>query len=273
MHPIDPVDAEKWNQDGWGIFSTVQAFDGPRRKENLTKIRAWAVDIDAGTKREQMVRIERTPLVPSSIVETKNGYHVYFYAEDGVRPQYYRALVDRMVAFFKGDRNATDVARVLRVPGFYHLKDPADPFLVRHVHGPDKDVVYSERQMWNAFPASWEEKKKRLMHNRSRSQAPGTADDFWEAVYNLDCIDALEKLSGTGYVGGERFSFRSVGGGRRHNIIVDGKGTSCWIDEDGRIGSKDKGGPTVVQWLHWYGTPIRECVRIVKEMYPELEQR
>ena len=41
--------AIEWNRKGWGIFWTVNDFDGPRRIVNLRTFNAWAVDIDDGT--------------------------------------------------------------------------------------------------------------------------------------------------------------------------------------------------------------------------------
>lgn len=273
MYPIAPQEAAKWNAQGFGVFSTVQTFRGRRRIENLDRIRAWAIDLDDGTKEQQRRRIARSPLIPSSIVETKSGYHVYWYAL-GAHKAFYRALLDRLVAFFGADSNARDLARVLRVPGFLHLKEPDDPFLVRHAYGPFRSRLYAERQMFRFFPAVPGEAKERHEEQRREYVRRGDegGDNFWESVYNLDCMDALERLSGTGYVGGERYTFKPVSGGRRHNIFVDGKSSPCWIDESGHIGSPSKGGPTVIQWLHWFGTPKSECVRIVKTLYPELAE-
>lgn len=271
MQPIPRAEAPSWNQRGYGIFATVQRFRGPRRIANLERIRAWAIDLDAGEKAEQRERLLAAPLLPSSIVETKSGYHAYWYAAPGARQEYYRPLLDRLVHFFGADRNARDLARVLRVPGYLHLKNPDEPFLVRHAYGPIRDRSYTERQMWAAFPPAPSDDRTRHGAQR-RDYVDRGGDGFWDRVYNLDCRDALERLSGTGYVGGERYTFRPVAGGQRRNIFVDGKSSPCWIDGSGRIGSPSGGGPTVVQWLAWFGTPKRECVRIVKELYPDLAE-
>lgn len=269
MTEVTREDAASWNAKGFGIFWTVQKFNGARRIENLSRIRAWAVDLDEGTKEEQVARLHRSPIIPSAVAETKSGYHAYWYAEDA-RKETYRPLLDSMVAFFGADKNARDLARVLRVPGFYHLKDPENPFLVHWVYGPHPERRYTERVMLRDFrPAETEGLKK---HREQKRYSEAGSDDFWERVYNLDCMDALERLSGTGYVGGEKYTFRPVAGGRRFNIFVDGKSSPCWIDESGRIGSPSNGGPTVYSWLSWFGTPPRECVRIIKELYPELER-
>lgn len=272
MLELDPADASTWNARGWGIFKTVQEFRGARRKENLERINAWAIDIDTGDKADQRKRIKRTKLNPSAVVETKNGHHVYWFAE-GARAEHYRFLLDRLVAYFDADKNARDVARVLRVPGYLHQKDPANPFLVDYVYGPREEAIYLERDIARAFPPSPEEKVERTRHQAQRAEYKGRdGDDFWERVYNLDCVDGLSRLSGHGAVNGERFTFRRCANGN-HNILADKKGTSCWIDGAGRIGSKTNGGPTLYQWLRWYGNSPSECARVLKEIYPHLEER
>ena len=270
MTLVKPSEAHGWNERGYGIFATINLFDGPRRIEHCIRIRSWSIDTDDGTKTEQRRRIEAAPLIPSSIVETKRGYHCHWYAEDG-RKEFYRPLVSRMVAFFGADRNARDVARVLRVPGYMHMKNPNDPFLVKRVYGPYKLRRYTERQMFRAFPPIMDAPRKKHRAQR-RSYVSPQGDSFWDRVYNLDQMEGLRRLSGTTYVNGENYEFRPVAGGSRHNIWVDDKSTSCWIDRQGRIGSHDHGGPTIVQWLAWFGRPKRECVEIVKELFPEIEQ-
>jgi hypothetical protein len=73
-------------------------------------------------------------------------------------------------------------------------------------------------------------------------------------------------------VNGERFTFKRCARGT-HNILVDGKGTSCWVDDSGRIGSNKGGGPTLYQWLRFYGNSPKECTRVLKETFPHLEDR
>jgi hypothetical protein len=263
---IDPIAAHEWNEIGWGIFWTVNEFSGPRKAENLVRINAWAVDMDEGTKAEQLERIRRG-LVPSLVVETSRGFHVYWNAKDG-KPETYSSIVsDRLLPFYGADPKAKDLARILRVPGFKHMKDPEKPFLIRAVF--TKNVAYSEAEMLHFYPvpksaqAEVEQKRELRMLLGSRS------DDLWERVWSMDCEEALHRLSGSRWVNGEVFSFRRVSNGN-HNIYVNGKSTSCWIDQNQRIGSLDKGGPTVFNWLRWYGYSNAEVYQIMREVFPEV---
>lgn len=265
-------EARAWNtpERGFGVFGTVNEFDGPRRKEHLRRIVSWAVDIDDGTKDEQRRSLMAAPLVPTLIVETKRGYQVYWLATDA-KPEHWNAIVlERLVPRFGADRNARDLCRILRVPGFLHLKDPADPFLVRTVW--QHPVKYTEAQMARAFrwvPAI--EHHVAEQRQESRVHLDNTGDDFWAAVAALDCHEALQRFSGSPLCGGEHFTFRRVSNGNL-NIFCDGRGTSCWVDASGKIGSLDKGGPFITSWLRWYGNDWRTVIEAVKAAYPHLAE-
>ena len=259
-------DCAEFNTRGFGIFHTVNTFDGPRRIENLVSIRAWAVDIDEGDKASQRRRIEAAPLMPSTVVESKNGYHAYWKAKDA-RPEHYSTIVSRVVESVGGDRNARDLARVLRTPGFWHMKDPSHPFMVQVVHR--SEAVYTEQQMAVRFPPCEDERRKADPKPAQRQPVSVTGDDFWERVYDLDCAEALRRLSGHPIVSGDEFDLKRQRNGNQ-NIIVNGKSTSCWIDRAGRIGSRDRGGPTIAQWIRWYGHSYADAARVIRELFPEV---
>lgn len=263
-HRIDRPEAETWNRLGWGIFHTVNAFRGPRRAECLAAINSWAVDIDGGTKAAQLALIKKSPIFPSLVVETKSGYHVYWHAKDATAQNYEAIVSDRLIPYFKADPRAKDVSRLFRVPGFYHCKDPSNRFLVKVSFW--NDCTYTETDMFYAFRLSANDKKLEQKKQELRREC---GDSLWERIYNLDCVEALTRLSGTMYVGGEAYTFKPVTSGNL-NIYVNGKSTSCFIDRHRRIGSAAKGGPTVYCWLKWFGWSNKETVKIIKEVFPEL---
>jgi hypothetical protein len=260
-------------RDCRGVFWTVNEFNGPRRKECLRRIRAWAVDIDDGTKAAQHANLHSSPLVPSLIVETKRGYQAYWNAADGQAEHWNAIVLERLVPRFGADRNARDLCRILRAPGFLHLKDPADPFRVRVVW--EHRVTYTERQIGEAFP--WVCSTQHHVDEARaevRAAIPGAApsgDEFWQAVASLDCREALERFSGSPLCRGEHFTFRRVSSGNL-NIFCDGKGTSCWVDASGKIGSSDKGGPFISSWLRWYGNDWPTVIAALKAAYPHLAE-
>ena len=268
-----PAEAKRFNDDEHcqGIFATVNAFTGTvRRKEFLERICAWPIDIDEGSKAEQQAKLQASPLVPSLIVETKRGFQAYWLARDG-KPEHWNAIVlERLVPHFGADKNARDLCRILRVPGYWHFKDPSDPFLIRTAW--EHQVVYTERQMGEAF--RWVPDPKAHVEARAevkRETSTDHGEDFWAAISAIDCRDALERLSGSGYVGGEQFTFRRCSNGNL-NILVDGKGTSCWIDASGKIGSSDKGGPLITNWLRWYRLDWKTALEAVMSVYPHIRE-
>lgn len=274
MHDSDPErrgatrinrrDAQSWNEKGFGVFQTVNYFRGPRVKANLLAINAWAVDIDTGTKSEQAKKIEQG-LRPTMVVETKRGFQVYWKAKNASERHWKAIVWDRLVPFYGADKNAKDLCRILRVPGFNHLKDPANPFPVRQVAY--RHVEYSEIEMIRFYP----DQRAKERHKKALKQAP-MEGSFWDRVWRLNCEYALSKLSGTSHVSGETYEFRQNSNGNR-NILVNGKSTSCWIDQDGRIGSLDEGGPTIAQWLNWFHKDYKRVVEIIKQEFPECQEQ
>lgn len=278
--PVAADQAKLWNtpEKGFGIFLTVNNFDGPRRKENLRRINAWAIDMDEGAKDEQAEKLRKSPLVPSVIVETKRGFQAYWCAKDGQAEHWNALVLERLVPHFGSDKNARDLCRLLRAPGFLHLKDPSDPFKIRVVW--KLEVSYTERQLAEAFAWSPNLAEHKRAHDAvqrtEKAKAPrpsspdaGMSESIWEAIWQLNARDTLERLSGHWSVGGEMYSFRMNSNGKM-NLFVNGKGTSCFLDGDGHIGSLSGGGPTPAQWLKWYGHDWKRVIEILKEVHPHL---
>lgn len=161
--PINKEDAWKFNNDGYGIFFAIQHYKQHRRKaEDVDYIRCFAIDIDSKTqtKDEMRRKIIASPILPSLVVESKNGYHVYWILKkeswikvDSSKDDAYKYkefLKSRIAPVFDADRNACDITRILRMPGFYHLKDQKDPFLVNDTLNTGK--LYSLDDIKKAFP-------------------------------------------------------------------------------------------------------------------------
>ena len=143
-------EAARWNTPelGFGIFATVNSFDGPRRKEHLRRINAWAIDIVTGSKEQMQRRLEASPLVPSLVVETRRGFQAWWGAKDGQAEHWNAVVVERLVPFFgAADVDAGDICRMLRVPGSWSFDGL--PFRCRAVW--KHDVGYTERQLAQAF--------------------------------------------------------------------------------------------------------------------------
>ena len=258
-------EAKQWNEKGYGIFQTINYFHLDRKKTSLVATNAWAVDMDEGTKEEQMKKI-RSGLIPTMIIESKRGYQVWWRAKNGTDTNWKSIVWDRLVPFYGADKNAKDISRVLRVPGYYHMKDPADPFLIRKVE--ENAVEYLESDVIGFYPAHEKEKKElRALKKEARM-----AGSFWDRVFEMDCEYALTKLSGSEFVGHETYEFHQNSSGTK-NILVNGKGTSCWVDKNGKIGSLSGGGPSIYQWLMWFHQNPRLVAQMLEKSFPELTQQ
>lgn len=133
------------NQSGAGVFVTVNQTDGKgRRLENIRRIRAlWQEDDGDG---------KPLPLAPHFEIESSPGkFHRYLLVE-GLSSADFRTAEGSLVARFGSDPNAKDPARVLRLAGFFHRKDPTRPHRVRIV-AENTGSPYSRLDILRAFPA------------------------------------------------------------------------------------------------------------------------
>jgi len=261
--PVSFQEAMRLNESGnFGIFRPVNEFDGPRKIIHLKRIKAWHVDMD-GNKGEQLLKIKDSPIYPSRVVESKNGYHLYFNAKDAVL-EHHAEIMKGLVHHFGGDERAKMVTVLLREPGFYHKKDPSNPFKVREIF--NLNVQYTERDMLYFFPVP----RKGIDDVITKSVAydiGACRDTLTNFLDRLDHRYALGVLSGSPYVNGETYEFKKVAN-NHFNIIVNGKSTSCFIDENGRIGAIP-GGPVLWSWLRYFNHDNRTIYKILKEHFGE----
>lgn len=116
---------EKKNSAGANICIMVNEGDGKGRKaENVVKVRSLFIDLD-GPPMEPAAML----LKPHIVVESSPGkYHLYWKVSDCPLDRF-TPLQRAIAQQFGGDTSCTDLARVLRVPGFFHQK--GEPVLTR----------------------------------------------------------------------------------------------------------------------------------------------
>ncbi len=121
------------NLQGYGAFVAIQALDGNgRHLENVAFIRTHVVDLDdlATVQQSYQAACNWQPLPSFGVNSSPGKYHVYWPAvpyQDNAR---YQLIQRKLVAVFGGDPKVIDAARVMRLPGTYHLKNPTNPHLV-----------------------------------------------------------------------------------------------------------------------------------------------
>jgi len=251
-----------WNEQGFGIFHTVQEFHCEKRvATNLKSLQFLAVDLDEGTKPDMIAKI-KSGVLPSIVVETKRGFHVYFRVTD-LCVEEFPILMNLLIEFYNADRNAKDICRVLRTPNFYHWKESNNKFLTKILF--ENSNSYKMSQIKRYYTKNRPTLQSRTFQNKSKHAAANKAD-LLKRICNANAEALLLSLSGDPMVGGEIYSFKSTREGNK-NIFVNGKSTSCFIDRCGRIGSSSGGGPTIFQWLKWYGHDNHAITKFLKERF------
>lgn len=107
------------NVRGAGVFWMVNAGDGKGRKaRNVQRVRALFVDLD-GSPLEPVMD---SPLASHAIVESSPGrWHAYWRIADCSLADF-APLQKALATRFNADKTVHDLPRVLRLPGFAHLK-------------------------------------------------------------------------------------------------------------------------------------------------------
>jgi hypothetical protein len=185
---IPSVNVDLLNQlhaQGAGIYITVNETDGKGRRtsESIVRIRAVWQEDDDGYAGE-------FPLTPSMVIESSPGhYHRYWIVSDNwPADENGRADFDnvmrRMVESYGSDKNAKDLPRVLRVPGYLNRKNGA-PHLVRIVALSGKR--YTRAEICAAFPPVVENKTAKVLP--FTGAVPADADRIRDALRYINADD------------------------------------------------------------------------------------
>ena len=115
------------NNAGHGIFVMINQGDlKGRAARNVIRVRALFVDSDNGPIQPLL----DAAIAPHIAVESSPGKgHGYFLVNDCPLDKF-KERQHALAARFNGDRAVCDLPRVMRLPGFFHLKN-AVPFQTR----------------------------------------------------------------------------------------------------------------------------------------------
>ncbi len=177
----------KYQKQGYGVYFVVNS--GGQEKNSIKRINAHFIDMDFGKvplidsgelikdskgkiiyeyrNKEEieeykiafLKKLENFKLIPNVIVETKNGFHVYWLL-DFEKPQSLDAftpiqekLIDYFASFEErkehADSSVKDINRVLRLINYKHLKDPKDPFTIKCIYL-NTDKKYTQEDIASA---------------------------------------------------------------------------------------------------------------------------
>lgn len=138
---------EELNNSGYGIFVTINKTNLKRRtKQAILEYRALWAEKDSGEFGE-------LPIEPTMVVNSKRGKHLYWILKDFIPKENYskyESLLKRIAIQLESDVNVCDMSRVLRLPGFNHMKQSDDPFMVNIAE--ISHTYYTIEQIETAFP-------------------------------------------------------------------------------------------------------------------------
>lgn len=268
------------NENGFDIYWTLNTFANNRRvKENLTHINVVCVDIDDLDEDEFEERIAKCPL-PSLVVRTARGFHCYWYLSEPIEvkdkplkwAEKYRQFIETSIEPILGsDPRAKDVCRLLRPPMYKYWKQTNGDFIVYPYF--ESDHCY----YWEALQKLFRKKSKNKFHEPQQiisTPSPTKAfnqdnkKDFWVKANSIPVEEGLKRLSNHPVVNFERFSTKPITRNEKR-ILINGKEHHMWIDRDGKIGSNDRGGPSIPNWIYYYQQSWASVATILKEVFPD----
>lgn len=253
----------------WVFFSVNTMIPGKRDKASVQKLNAYFTEIDYGTKEDQQKLIFNAPVAPSLVVESKNWFHIYYYAKEHKSDDNWYNIMRGLCNYYGWDSKVIDTSRVLRLPWTYHNK--GEPYEITVFTW--TWLYHSEEDMMKAFSDHrTNNDKRRELEVFERGVRRYVGSNFRERIKQMNTMEVLKKLSGHEFVSWETFEFRR-NNNWTHQIIINGRPTSNWIDKQWKpaVSSWSTWGGNWVSYVFWYGicTP-QSLSKWVKENYPEV---
>jgi hypothetical protein len=136
------------NQSGHGVFVMVNEGDGNGRSaKNVIALRSLFTD-DDGKREGPAPSTDAAP--PTILVQSARGGHTYWVLKPGESLSEFTQAQVALASHFGTDPAVKDLPRVMRVPGFFHLKDRKNPFLVTVEHV--RPARHTIQEVLAAFP-------------------------------------------------------------------------------------------------------------------------
>ncbi len=172
-------------KDGGSINAQFIDIDAPKN------IRADKVQLKQ-FKEQVRQRILSFHIQPSGVIETKNGYHVYWFVNNG-KSEVFRHVQMQLVQELGGDENCINESRLLRMPYFMHVKSLNEPFPIR-IKKWKPEVMYSQKYLKDNLAELTDETLEKLLKKTDTNQLSNMSTTRKEAVLEL----VLEKINSKG---------------------------------------------------------------------------
>jgi P4 family phage/plasmid primase-like protien len=209
------------NIQGYEAYFTVNGFKDAidAKKDHCSSLNSFFIDID-GRKDERELEEIKNRLMPTFILETKNGYHIYWVLDEPIfkseiSPEAWDKSVARwekieetIVLTLNADKVVKDLTRIMRIPNTFYWKKSGDaykngteyaPFKIKGIHK-NISANYSMDQMEEAFPPispELEPFQKNNTVNSLKKYADAEKKDFFDRVneeYPIEDRPSFSKL-------------------------------------------------------------------------------
>ena len=129
------------NEQGYNIYFTINS--GGTKKEQINKINAFFIDCDCGRenngnyfdldivkqyKQRVLQRVQDFGLVPSFVIDSRNGYHVYWLINNA-KVEQFEEVQKKLIHYFNSDERVFTAQFIMRLPGYYWTKDVQNKYL------------------------------------------------------------------------------------------------------------------------------------------------
>lgn len=167
---------EQYNGDGYNIYylpNYPANYDLSRPVDGADiDTFEWAfVDFDLksksyASKEDFIATVKNHPLVPTKIIDSGNGVHVYWRISD-LDVMSYLKLQRRLMRLFNTDEAVTKIFQLMRVPGTVNNKDPEDPKLCIVLE--ETNNIYTSEHLDNLLPLLMPEDEKFCIEHYNRT--------------------------------------------------------------------------------------------------------
>ncbi len=201
---------EMLNHNHYEIYFVPNS--GGFKDSEISRFNSVFIDLDCGKdsegkyfdnetvvdyKRAKLNEINQFKFQPSYIVETRNGFHVYWLLEAGVTHEQFKECEERLISYFDADKAVKNAARLLRLPSYYWNKDPNNKFMIKIIQ--ESGSRYDINNLISYLPEVVPSKKR--VHNKKKCSKLLSIDDtkssyatFGDNIINLKNknIEALQ---------------------------------------------------------------------------------
>jgi putative DNA primase/helicase len=263
------------NLAGYEAYFTVNGFyNAPdAKKDQCTNINAFFADIDGRKDSDELEGIKKR-LDPTYIMETMNGYHLYWVLSEPVNRseitqeewaeivKAWEVIEQTIVKTLNADKAVKDLPRILRQLNTFYWKKSGDKYksgtegvfkIKQLYHNPTS--LYNFEQVAVAFPTLAEEVSIFVPENKLRRTQAETQSFF-------DCVNSQYPIE-------ERDSFKALISGEAGTVAEHERNTSLMVTSNLMKQAKWSHEKAMSHFnkIGWHGLSANEIANTVKSSY------